>query len=373
MYGLSRTYFKSAGRLRYLWYPLKNNYKKDIMIIGCGQFSFSTIGYYIGITFGRRIGYVYDIDESRAISVAKFFGSRVISEKSQLIKEYKNTRVVYIASNHSTHTEYAINALNHGKTVYIEKPVSTEYDQFIRLNDKVVNSKMNVYVGYNRPFSQAISKIRDIANSYIAEPISLSCTVVGHKLAADHWYRRPEEGTRICGNAGHWIDLFIHMLSWRGDILSTPCRFIITLNSGSINERDDNFSLSISTNSGDIFSLMLSSRSEPFEGINEQIAYQQGEVTVRIDDFRRMEMWVGAVRHKFKFFPKDVGHEKAVLQPFTESGKLRSWDEIKVSTLIMLFVTRMVRDGVQLATFDTAAELAKLERLSTNAPNPPVS
>jgi predicted dehydrogenase len=285
----------------------------------------------------------------------------------------QKVKVIYISSNHYTHTDYAIEALNSGKTVYIEKPISTNLDQFYRLNSEVIKSKKNVYVGYNRPFSEAVNKIRDIANSYKARPISMSCTVVGHKIDTDHWYRRPEEGTRVCGNAGHWIDLFVHMLSWRGDVLLTPNLFNITLNSGSPDERDDNFSLSISTDQGDIFSLMLTSRSEPFEGINEQIVYQQGDVTARIDDFRAMETWVGHKRKMHKYFPKDVGHEKAILQPFTENGKLRSWDEIKLSTLIMLFVTQMVRDGVQLATFDTAAELAKLERLSSNAPNPSIS
>jgi predicted dehydrogenase len=373
IYGLRRTLYKVIGRTRYKISLIKRSRDPDIAIIGCGQFGFATIGYFISKSYGSRFLRCYDIDRSNADSFSHFYRVQNCDSLADDIFLDNRVKVVYVSSNHNSHTDYAINALHHGKTVYIEKPVSTDTDQFIRLNNVLKNGKVKVYVGYNRPFSGAVRKIRDIANSYITGPISLSCTVIGHKIASDHWYRRPEEGTRVCGNAGHWIDLFVHMLSWRGDVLSTPSFFRVTLNSGSQEERDDNFSLTMSTDKGDIFSLMLSSRSEPYEGINEQIVYQQGDVTARIFDFRAMETWVGNKRKTYKYFPKDVGHENAILQPFTESGKMRNWEEIKISTLIMLFVTQMVRDGIQLATFDTATELAKLERISTHAPNPPIS
>ncbi len=41
--------------------------------------------------------------------------------------------MIYIASNHASHAEYAIQALNTGKNVHIEKPHVVTEDQLERL------------------------------------------------------------------------------------------------------------------------------------------------------------------------------------------------------------------------------------------------
>ena len=188
--------------------------------------------------------------------------------------------------------------------------------------------------------------------------ISLNCFVSGHKIDSDHWYRDPKEGTRICGNAGHWIDLFIHMMGWR----SEPDLFHITLIAADPKEPDENFSVSISTNQGDIFSLMLSARSEPFEGINETINFQQGEVICKIDDFQKMSLWENDTFIRITFWPKDVGHKLAILQPF-QTRATRDWDEVIRSTLLMLYVTDMVRNQTTESTLSMTTEMNRLKNL----------
>ena len=41
---------------------------------------------------------------------------------------------------------------------------------------------------------------------------------------------------------------------------------------------------------------------------------------------------------------KDVGHEKAVLQPFNKSGFKRHLNEVLLSTMLMLFIMKMVKN-----------------------------
>ena len=157
------------------------------------------------------------------------------------------------------------------------------------------------------------------------------CFVVGHQLGPDHWYRRPDEGTRVCGNVGHWLDLLVHMLAWRG----LPDQLQISITAATDNEPDDNVCIAIRSDRADLFSVMLTSRSEPFEGINETINFQHGATICKIDDFRRMTLWQGANVTTHRFWPKDVGHGRAILQPFT-SAPGRDWHEVELSTMLML-------------------------------------
>jgi hypothetical protein len=100
---------------------------------------------------------------------------------------------------------------------------------------------------------------------------------------------------------------------------------------------------------GDLISIVLTSRSEPFEGINETINVQGSGIIAKIDDFRDVQIWHEEQYDRRRFSWKDVGHERAILQPF--DGSQRAWDEVRASTLLMLALLDMVRDGVSVTTF----------------------
>jgi predicted dehydrogenase len=236
------------------------------------------------------------------------------------------------------------------------------YEQLSLLLRAVEETKCRIFAGYNRPFSPAIRELRARTRIVAGEGMTLGCFVAGHRLAADHWYRQPQEGTRVCGNIGHWLDLFVHVLSWRG----LPERLDISVTWASEDERDDNVSISISSDRDDLLSLTLTSRSEPYEGINETIHFQHGETLCKIDDFRRMTVWQGAALFRRRFWPKDVGHEFAILQPLRQDVP-RNWQEVVLSTLLMLHITDMVRAKTRVSSFTFAAELARLRSASEAA------
>jgi hypothetical protein len=65
------------------------------------------------------------------------------------------------------------------------------------------------------------------------------------------------------------------------------------------------------------------------------------------------------VRSAFKYRPKDVGHERTILQPFVSRAS-RDWYEVEHSTLLMLFLAGMVRRRERGATFIFDDEWAKV-------------
>lgn len=356
MYGPGRTLFKAAGRLR-MNVPLLSfrNSTPDIGVVGCGQFAFATVGYYLMRAFGRRIATCYDADPSAQQSFEKAYGVGCPAKSFAEVLAHGSLTTLYIASNHASHADYAVAAIRRDLAVYIEKPIAVRYDQLVTLLRAIRESGARVFAGYNRPFSAAVRRLRREIVIDPAGGFSIQCFVSGHMLAADHWYRRPDEGTRICGNLGHWLDLMVHILSWRG----MPNRLAVSLTIADESEPDDNMVISMSSDRGDVLSVMLTSRCEPFEGINETIHIQHGETICKIDNFQRMTIWQGERRVRKRFWPKDVGHRLAILQPFRDD-LTRDWREIVQSTLLMLHITENVRGGVLASEFSFEESLDDL-------------
>ena len=366
LYGLRTTIFKVWSRaglsckinfiLSYLLVRKKSK-SNSIGVIGCGQFAFATIGRILSkYRYGFRA--CYNISEERNLKFAACYRATACNSSKELLRQPID--LVYIASNHASHAEYALEAMEKGCDVYIEKPISVSFDQFEKLVKVVNKSNVRVYVGYNRPFSKALLFLKDlIKKSQKTTPLSMNCFISGHLIPPDHWYRDPQEGTRVCGNLGHWLDLFVHVLNWKSEL---PSCYHIKIQQANEEEFDDDLVVCISTNKYDILSVMLTARTEPFEGINETINFQLGDVIAKIDDFRHMTVWQESKLIKKRYFPKDVGHKAAVLQPFNQTTR-QNWkfrfNEVKVSTLLMLQIADMVRSGDKNFTLDLYSAKAR--------------
>ena len=353
MYGVRRTAFKVFGRIRpgrlsLLWASRK---KREIGIIGCGQFAFATIGYVLWTFAGRTFQAAYDPSTPNLKSLARFYAGCKEAESAEEVIDDAAVRVVYIASNHASHSDYACRAMAAGKDVFVEKPVAVTSAQLERLKTAAASRRGRLFAGYNRPHSPAITTLRAFVGSR-SSPFALSCQIWGFPIAADHWYRHPEEGTRICGNLGHWIDLAFHIAAW-GPVARV---WQITCCYADVEEPDDNISVVMVSEHGDFVTIAFTSRTEPFEGITETISLQCGDVLAKIDNFQSMTLWRGPSRRRFRYWPKDEGHIASICQPFRKDSA-RAWEEILMSAEVTLFIKDMVtsRQNVAVFTFNAAA------------------
>ena len=356
LYGLKRTIFKVIGRNRLLGKyirPRLSKVNRDIGVIGCGQYTFSTVGHVLCGTYGNRFVDCFDIDENAMSTFSKFYRISPSISAEKLIKN-KEVLYVYIASNHATHSDYAINALLEDKNVYLEKPISVTYEQLKKLYQTTADTDAQIYAGYNRPFSKAILDLKKHIGTR-KSPISMNCFITGHMLAHDHWYRNPGEGTRICGNVGHWLDLAVHILSW-GEL---PDMLEIQVSYSNKSVRDEDISITITSDYGDLIVIVLTARCEPFEGINETINLQCNTTIAKIDDFRTMTIWDEETLLKKRYGKKDVGHNSALKQPFLNTIT-RDWNEVLHSTLLMLYIADMVKTNRNQANFSFKEQFLKI-------------
>ena len=353
IFSFRRALTKTIGRSNVMLPVFKKRYlfnKKHIFLIGCGQFQFSTIAYFLSQSFTNKFYGCYDIDTSKSKLLSYYYNIKFIPDKWESILLEKNVNLIYIASNHHSHAEYAIKCLNHNKDVYSEKPLVVEWLQYEVLFDLIDKSKNKFFAGYNRPFSKAIHTIKKQFQKYNQKSptFTLNYYINGHAIPEDHWYRDPKEGTRVCGNIGHWIDLSIHILNWRTKL---PRRLKINISYSDIAEADDNIVITMTTYVGDLINIAITSRTEPFEGISESINMQLGDIIARIDDFRSLNLWLGSNLIEEKYSQKDVGHKQAVLQPFKKNQQ-RSISEIKIGSYMMLYIKDMVMGRIDKAVVD---------------------
>jgi predicted dehydrogenase len=345
IYGIRRTLTKVSGRKRDFNFnkPIYFKKKPAIGLIGCGQFQFSTIAYFLSNGYTNRFLFCYDSRRENAASLAKYYSIPNLLENYDDIFMQENTHLVYIASNHATHSQYAREFLEKNIDVFCEKPISVTFEQFDLLLRTIRTSTANFFAGYNRPHASATREIKaKVKSKNIADgKFSLNCFISAHIIPEGHWYRESKEGTRICGNVGHWLDLMVHMYNWRGYI---PKKYNVNIAYSNGNEPDDNISISITTPEGDLASFMITARSEPYEGINESINFQYDSIIAKIDDFRRLTIWDKDKYYMKRFYPKDVGHRDSVMQPFENIN--RDLNEVISSTELMLHIAEMVNNTV---------------------------
>jgi predicted dehydrogenase len=311
MYGVRRTYVKVLGQ-----YHMKRRFEtlppraarpgenQPVALLGCGNYAFSNIAFYLTRAHGPVIGACMDVDEHRAASLAQRYGAPFYSTDAMEILRSESVRHVFIASNHASHAEYAIEALRRGKDVYIEKPHVVSDDQLARLTEAMRSTRGRVYLGFNRPVSRFGRLIR-AALAAEAGPGMYNWFVAGHALEPDHWYFRSEEGGRVLGNLCHWTDFTLRLVP-RG---THPIRIVPTR----AQESDCDIAVSYVFADATVGVISFSAKGHAFEGVKERFSAQKGNCIIAMDDYRHLTIEVGARKgHYFNAF-RDHGHRTNIL------------------------------------------------------------
>jgi len=323
LYGIRRTLVKVRGRrhMSRSYGSLPPNDRRarsaqSVGIIGCGNFAYSTIAYFLARRRGRVLRGVMDVDPNRAASLFDDYGAAYYTEDASRVIDDPDIRIVYIASNHASHADYAIRALDAGKSVHIEKPHVVSHNQLSRLIESMRRSEGMVFLGFNRP----MSRFGGIIRSYLAAetgPGMYNWFVVGHRLGPDHWYRNPDEGGRILGNFCHWTDFILDIApSDAGPIEINPSR---------ADEADSDVSVSYRFGDGTIAVITFSAKEEPFEGIREHFTAHKGRCYLTMEDFQRLTVDVGPKKRVYRS-RRDQGHEAAIIAAYDTVGGLLAYD-----------------------------------------------
>tara|TARA_B100000609_G_C17221683_1_gene440585 strand:- start:177 stop:1220 length:1044 start_codon:yes stop_codon:yes gene_type:complete len=276
-----------------------------IGIIGCGKFSHSAIAYYLKkIGASNEIRGVMDIDIHKAASLYQSYGARYYTDDVQRLLHDPDIELIYIASNHASHAEYAAQALMLGKHVHIEKPHVVNEDQLIALCRAMQNSKGNVSLGFNRPLSPLGRMVREQLDAQDG-PSMLNWFVAGHEIPGDHWYFSEKEGGRILGNLCHWTDFTFSLIpeEHRYPIKITPTRW---------DKSDCDIIVNYTFGDGSLATITFSAKGHTFEGVRERFSAHKGNVLLFLDDFQHLTIEEVAQKTKKQLQFRDHGHKASI-------------------------------------------------------------
>jgi predicted dehydrogenase len=273
-------------------------------IIGCGNFAYSNIAYYLKKNYGRVIRAAMDTDLARAASLYKDYGLRYYTDDARKILADPEIDLVYVASNHATHAEYAIPALERGKSVHIEKPHVVNREQLVRLCRVMEATGGRVHVGFNRPHSHIGRKMKEALDSQDGSSM-FNWFVAGHPIHPDHWYYDKEEGGRVLGNLSHWTDLVYRMSDPAG-------RYPIKINPTRGTRPDTDIAVTYLFGDGTIGVITFSAKGETFEGVRESFSAHRGNVLITMTDFKEMRIDDLARKRRTSTLFRDHGHEESI-------------------------------------------------------------
>jgi len=316
LYGVRRTLVKIRGQYHMKrQYPTlpANHVRPDspahVGLIGCGNFGFSVIAYYLQKNYGHVIRGCMDIEINRAASLFEYYRACYYTADAETLIADPKIRLIYIASNHASHAEYAIAALKAGKDVHIEKPHVVTDNQLERLCAALQSGTGRIVsIGFNRPRSPFGNWIREKLWGEKDE-IMQNWFVAGHEIADDHWYCSEAEGGRILGNLCHWTDFTYQMMppERRFPIRITPTRSA---------RSDCDIAVTYLFGDGSIGVITFSAKGHAFEGVKERYAAHRGSTLIEMDDFQRVIADVGASKTVRSLRHRDHGHEQSVVKSY---------------------------------------------------------
>ncbi len=115
--------------------------------------------------------------------------------------------VVYVATRHDLHYAVARAAVDAGKAVFVEKPMTMTVADARELADAVARKGTLLTVGFNRRFSPHAARLKQLLGP-IAAPKTLAYRVNAGALPPEHWLLDPTEGGgRLLGEGVHFFDM----------------------------------------------------------------------------------------------------------------------------------------------------------------------
>ena len=124
----------------------------NVGVIGVGHLGSLHTKMYAQISSVNLVG-VYDVDSQRAVKLAAEFGIKVFSTLDELLSQVE---AVSIATSTQSHYDVAMQVINRGAHLLIEKPITATIEQAKALTERAEAKGLKLQVGHIERFNPAI-------------------------------------------------------------------------------------------------------------------------------------------------------------------------------------------------------------------------
>ena len=305
-----------------------------VAIIGCGKFAFSNIAYYLKKHNKEFLRSAYSPGKKSAISLCRAYGGAYVTSDWREILTDKQIKIVYIASNHSSHAEYAIACIEAGKNVYIEKPHVVSKEQLVLLIDAMKrNPKSKVFLGFSRSKSRLFKQLQELVVKETGS-LMINWFIAFHELPDAGQGSDEKDNCPILGHLCHFTDLTLHLI---GMDKAFPCTIIPAVPPST----KSNFIVSVIFRDQSCASFTFSTKGYVFEGMREVLNLQKGNLLANLTDFDFLKIDLIDKRKIIRLFHRDHGHESHIVRALiaTNNDKISGESEQYVRATAQLFLS----------------------------------
>ncbi len=161
---------------------------------------------------------VAEVNRNRLLTISDKFNVKQRFSNHNDMLEKSDVEAVIIATPTSTHKDIAIDCLNAGKDVLIEKPMARTYAEAKQIVDAAKKNKRKLMVGMNLRYRPDTMLLRSFINSNeIGEPFYVKCGWIRKQSSSEKWFTKKEES-----GGGVIIDLGIHIMDLALWLLDYP-------------------------------------------------------------------------------------------------------------------------------------------------------
>ncbi len=298
---------------------------------------------------GVRLHTVVDLEPHVAEFALKKFGfARALTDWREAIAQDEPDAVI-VATYHDSHAQIAAAAIRRGKKVLVEKPPAVCRADLALLLEACQAPGSFLEVGFNRRFASFSRKAKELLTG-VTGPTTIICIVKEVEIPDSHWYRWPKEGTRITGNICHWIDLSVYLIG----SATQPVEMVLTAPADTC--PDEERGVNILFGDGSSATIIATTRGDSTLGVQEFIEIRKADLTIKIDDFRKMIATRGGHAVYQRRTLRDKGHERMYRECMArmKNNEPSSYPmrDLQLTTMLTIRATEMVRDNVRCATID---------------------
>jgi len=202
--------FQESGRVTLRRNLPRRDELLNVALVGCGNFALAMhLPVLQKLSSRYRLHCVMGRTGLKAKEVADKFGAAYATTSYEEILADSEVDLVLISTRHDSHADYTLQALQHGKHVFVEKPLATNIDDLNRIRDfYTAENQADGYpllmVGFNRRFSRYAQEIKKQLAGRIG-PLFIRYRMNAGFAPAESWVHAA--GGRIIGEACHIIDL----------------------------------------------------------------------------------------------------------------------------------------------------------------------
>lgn len=236
-----------------------------------------------------------------AKTTAEQFGADYASTNYQDVLDDPQVDAVLICTRHNLHAQQAMRAARAGKAILLEKPMALNQDELDQLTAVLQETGVPFMVGFNRRYSPAAQRIREIVTER-NNPLMIYYRMNAGYLPADHWTQTEEGGGRMIGEACHIFDLFQY-------VVGVP---VVEVNSTAITPQTghimagDNITVTLRYEDGSVATLLYTALGSPDLSKEYMEIYVDNKV-LTLDDYHDLRVY-GAPMKGWTASSPEKGH-----------------------------------------------------------------